>query len=451
MSDKAFKRINDLWDKLDNDLKHNYRFFTGSELLDEIKCLLAKNTITIQKDTVFYRARIYNTKDNQKGKEPFWGYDAEKSFINKKFDEVGDARANPYSIAYLYVTESVYTACTEVRPYLDDYLSVAEIINKESLRVVDLTNFDSEEFCTSGEAYLGWLIARSFSRPVKNGSNYLMSQYISEYIKRLEFDGVKFKSSLDKKGNNLTIFNYDKCYPISSRLYKITDLTIKYEQVDHNIARENQYIDIIDKDGVERRAEVLSVFTINEYKKDYIIYCFPDSNMEDIYDKIQNSLKITSDMITVYVSTLIEKDERYEFCGVTDSEIRSVLEIMKDMAMDEGPLENLKDEINSLLVDPMTTELNQGTSIMKAENGEKYFTFIDAEGQEAKYELLVTLYSDETGKSYVIYTDHKLDNEGNTIVYVSTFETNDGTSYLGSIESEEEWTIILKELDGVDL
>ena len=41
----------------------------------------------------------------------------------------------------------------------------------------------------------------------------------SEYIKSLNYDGVRFKSSVVKSGYNLTIFSYKKCKPISSDLY----------------------------------------------------------------------------------------------------------------------------------------------------------------------------------------------------------------------------------------
>lgn len=82
---------------------------------------------------------------------------------------------------------------------------------------------------------------------------------------------------------------------------------------------EKQTIVVIDKDGKEREAEVLSVFTIEEYKKDYILYTFDERD--------------ENDMIKIYASTLVEKEDMYSFEAIaTPEEWASIKDIMREMA-----------------------------------------------------------------------------------------------------------------------
>lgn len=86
-----------------------------------------------------------------------------------------------------------------------------------------------------------------------------------------------------------------------------------------NEMNEEQKIVVIDKDGKEREAEVLSVFTIEKYKKDYILYTFNE--------------KDENDMVKIYASTLIEKEDMYSFEAIaTPEEWATIKDIMREMA-----------------------------------------------------------------------------------------------------------------------
>lgn len=75
------------------------------------------------------------------------------------------------------------------------------------------------------------------------------------------------------------------------------------------------------------------------------------------------------------------------------------------------------------------------------------FKMVNDEGVETECELLFTFDSEETGKSYMCYTDNTLDDEGNIMVYGATFDPNEEEFNLSPLESEEEWTIIRTILD----
>lgn len=71
------------------------------------------------------------------------------------------------------------------------------------------------------------------------------------------------------------------------------------------------------------------------------------------------------------------------------------------------------------------------------------FTLIDEEGKEVVYDVLFTFDSEETNKSYIVYTDNSTDEEGNIQVYASTYKKGEGTSTkLDPIETDKEWKII---------
>lgn len=70
------------------------------------------------------------------------------------------------------------------------------------------------------------------------------------------------------------------------------------------------------------------------------------------------------------------------------------------------------------------------------------FKVIDDKGNEIECEVLFTFDSDETNKSYIVYTDDTTDEEGNTKVYASTYTPNSENLDLKPIETEKEWKII---------
>lgn len=70
------------------------------------------------------------------------------------------------------------------------------------------------------------------------------------------------------------------------------------------------------------------------------------------------------------------------------------------------------------------------------------FKVFDDEGKEVECEVLFTFDSDETGKSYMVYTDNSLDDDGNTRVYASIYNPEEDEVKLQPIETDKEWKII---------
>ena len=70
------------------------------------------------------------------------------------------------------------------------------------------------------------------------------------------------------------------------------------------------------------------------------------------------------------------------------------------------------------------------------------FTIVNDQGQEIECEILFTFDSDETKKSYIVYTDNTVDETGSTKVNASVYDPTGQTAELMPIETEKEWLVI---------
>lgn len=70
------------------------------------------------------------------------------------------------------------------------------------------------------------------------------------------------------------------------------------------------------------------------------------------------------------------------------------------------------------------------------------FTMLNEAGEEVKYDVLFTFDNEETNKSYIAYTDNTYDDDGNILVYASTYDPNSSEVILGKIETENEWKVV---------
>ena len=78
------------------------------------------------------------------------------------------------------------------------------------------------------------------------------------------------------------------------------------------------------------------------------------------------------------------------------------------------------------------------------------FTVINEEGREILCNVLFTFDSDETKKSYIVYTDNTKDERGNIKVYASIYDPKSVDSMeLLPIETEKEWKVIETILESI--
>lgn len=230
-----------------NELKANS--FQKSNKLDYIVSALVSepsNITFLNAGKILKRARIYSAPDAVLRYRipsgcPYYGYDKEGSFINITKPQAG--RCNS-TIPYLYMSDSIKCCIAEVNPSIDSVISVADILLKEDLKILNLAkNYSS----SSGKGTIIEGVPNSdftmeiqwlFACPQERAENYKITQYISEQIRKAGFDGMSYNSSkytyiksngLKEHGHNFVIYNYNKCEAISSKLYRLIEVEYDIE------------------------------------------------------------------------------------------------------------------------------------------------------------------------------------------------------------------------------
>ena len=278
------------WNEFSNDLIYKNRFSSSHKMVDVIDRCADKCKHTIEKETVLYRARIYDKdplqeflhdyfkqlgekkgklqpdmistldkcqgmqiaafmtlmdKETDNGKEVreyykkwkrkrFKGYNSEGSGIPPA-DKTSPGRINPEKISYLYLSEDPNTAAYEVRPTISQYISVAKFKITEDIVVFDMTGDTNAEIenNVNNDNMLFDVIKRRFSEPNSgNPFKYLPTQYLSEKIKGMGFDGIRFRSSLKNDGINVVLFDNKKCKAVSSDIIRVEGIQMQFVEPD---------------------------------------------------------------------------------------------------------------------------------------------------------------------------------------------------------------------------
>lgn len=222
------------WDSFSEEIKTVNRFHLKNSLdLGKLKSLFRHFQKDLPKGKKFYRARI---SDNPKG------YPIEQ-MGNPPNKSAKSGRANPNGISYLYLANDITTTLYEVRASLYDYVTVGTFRLEENISVVNLSRFTYDVFRLAElESLENVMIHGSFidkleqelSKPRRRSDSeldYLPTQYLSELIKSMGFDGIEFKSSLYSEGVNLAIFNPDKFECLEVGVYDITDIKLDSEKL----------------------------------------------------------------------------------------------------------------------------------------------------------------------------------------------------------------------------
>lgn len=196
--------------------------------------------------TKLYRCRIvHKGEENSMGKEAakgFFGFDAKNSFV-PPWNKTSDMRANYKYIPYLYCANHPYIAVVEVRPRLGATVSIATLEVTQKLRLLDFTMMGArEKAMDEAKKNLFAELSELYSKPVTEDDDtldYIPTQYIAEYAKKLGYDGIIFKSSLIPEWNraeadryNAVIFSYEKCRVVRSNLVKIDSVRYTPTQKD---------------------------------------------------------------------------------------------------------------------------------------------------------------------------------------------------------------------------
>ncbi len=179
---------------------------------------------TLNKGSVLYRARLIDPIHLNSD----CGISIESkgnSLLTNGFDE-GNSREAPLGISgvgrnniggvsYLYLANRENTACAEVKPHLNQLISLASFKTKRTFYIIDFSTnktFEPDESIGDNVALgpLFSLVMRKYFEPVSDSSEYRATQIITDHIRKTGIDGVAYRSLFDEKGVNYTIFNSDR-------------------------------------------------------------------------------------------------------------------------------------------------------------------------------------------------------------------------------------------------
>jgi hypothetical protein len=85
--------------------------------------------------------------------------------------------------------------------------------------------------------YQAWsFIDHVFSKPISVGDrkiDYVPTQVLTEFFKSQGYDGIGYTSSLGE-GQNLALFDLDAAVPINCRLYRTSEITCKFADLERS-------------------------------------------------------------------------------------------------------------------------------------------------------------------------------------------------------------------------
>jgi hypothetical protein len=276
------QKLSSVWNSFENDIINHHRFFPNNEVIDEINNYVKTATISLKKDTILFRARIFDGQASEKFLDfykdvlrengidldsvkddiynscaldtdisllqfideskcndentkyaiealrrykasNFKGYNAQESM--PPTSNISAGRANPDNIRYLYVCEDEVTPIYEIKPSIGQNISLAKLKLNRDVTLYDLTiNTINEDIMPT----LFYIIEKKFSLPNYGDlTKYYSTQYIAEMLNNKGFDGIRFNSSLNEGGKNIVLFNVDDCRVVSSKLLEVSKINIE--------------------------------------------------------------------------------------------------------------------------------------------------------------------------------------------------------------------------------
>lgn len=127
-----------------------------------------------------------------------------------------NSRMSPAGISYMYLNNDIKACISEIKSDSGKFL-IGKFTNKKELKIIDLSKMVKFEIDIFSDNYKNiWInkFIKEFSKEISKKINeknniidYIPTQVLSEFIyKKIEYDGLKFESSIVKGTFNYTLF-----------------------------------------------------------------------------------------------------------------------------------------------------------------------------------------------------------------------------------------------------
>ena len=233
----------DSWKRYKSQLIERNFFLLESEAKSTFVKLLDDLKYELKSGNSYFRARIgYKEREEEIG--------VSKVMIKISFSDnelssppilkAKAGRANRQGVSFLYLASDEETAVGEIRPHPGHYVSSGEFFANIDLHIADFRFIDLVKYFRDENKLQMFKLLKDLSNelsvpilPEEQG-NYLVTQFISDIIRQLGFDGIMFNSSVSS-GHNLVVFNSENFSfkTGSSKLVKITSLKFNLKPIEY--------------------------------------------------------------------------------------------------------------------------------------------------------------------------------------------------------------------------
>lgn len=239
--------------KLADELKRKNHFLLEEHWLSMLIKYTDQIKGYIKSDSSYYRARIGFDK---KAIPVLGDWNPEHHYKPFSGENIGapppyqatSGRMNRSGVSFLYLASDPETALVETRPFPSQIVSIGQFKSKREFQIVDLVSVNIFNYFESDEKMDDYLFLKSiehiFSIPVPPDQikRYTITQFLSDILRKLEFDGVAFKSSIGP-GSNLTVFNPDNFHFVNddSHVVRVNKLQYFYAPLPEINPEEDYY------------------------------------------------------------------------------------------------------------------------------------------------------------------------------------------------------------------
>jgi hypothetical protein len=230
----------EVWEEFCEEVKENPDLEpTFHEYVDQELC---RAEVILRQGTILYRTRSgFECEDRIK--RPYRGESIGAPPLEKVKSgqiEIRAGRLNRAGRVLFYCADREETAVSEMRPWRGLRLSVGTFRVLRDLRIVDLSRplKKPNPFVATPLRYeleithLLNSFASDLSMPLERGNDetgYIPCQKLSGIIQEACFDGVRYSSAMAPTGTNIALYDPSTVEEISSKLVRVTDVEIKYE------------------------------------------------------------------------------------------------------------------------------------------------------------------------------------------------------------------------------
>ena len=223
--------LGDEWDSFCRQIKKDP---TAQWEYDNIDRWVTRTACSVPAGALFYRARPGYTR---KGRErlPHSGTEIGAPPLSK----CKPARVNDEGQRVLYCADQSHTAICEVRPLRGEYVSIGQVRLTAPLQIADLVNKleAPNPFTTTvlrHEVEIHKVLrafASQLSRPLDwrdDETDYIPCRYLADRIRAAGLSGIRYGSTMDRKGSNVVFFEVGCGEILNSSLVRVSEVDVKY-------------------------------------------------------------------------------------------------------------------------------------------------------------------------------------------------------------------------------